>query len=185
MGAKDLGRAAYVSRLWRDAFQRIRQIPQWAGALSQLDDVEAAVKEACTCALGRVRCQPDVAYVFCTPYFGDYTMKQMKNMHAHLKEALGPQVPICGCTGHAIIGTDGGAGKGPVLLEDGDAALSISLVYFAGQCKASVSYFAPQASLPAQPPCSEKQLIFITVPRSAGNANDTIGALCASAICIH
>ena len=45
MGAKDLGRAACVSTLWRDAFARIKRIPQWVGALSQLDDVEAAAAE--------------------------------------------------------------------------------------------------------------------------------------------
>ena len=33
----------------------------------------------------------------------------------------------------------------------------------------------------AQPPCAEKQLVFLTVPRSAGSANSTISALCASA----
>ena len=87
-------------------------------------------------ALGRSRCKPDVAYVFATPYFetGD-----MPVLHAALKSKLGTGVQICGCTGHAIIGTDGGGGNDPVLLEDSTAALSISLVYFAGQCEASVT----------------------------------------------
>lgn len=177
LGAKDLGRAACVSRLWRDAFGRIKRIPQWVGALSELDEVEAAVAEACSSALARARCLPDVAYVFCTPYYEEGGMKEM---HAALKKALGP-IPICGCTGHAIIGTDGGASKKPVLLEDGDPALSVSLVYFAGQCEARVSYIKDRAPVPEQPRCAEKQLVFLTVPQSAGHANATIGKLCASA----
>ena len=126
----------------------------------------AAASEAVACALARSRCKPDVAYVFATTYFetGD-----MAALHAAIKGKLGPDVQICGCTGHAIVGTDGGAAKDPVLLEDSTAALSISLVYFAGQCEAAVTYLSDDtAVVPEQPPCDEKQIVFLTVPPSAG-----------------
>ena len=35
-----------ASTLWRDAYARIRRIPQWVGALSQDPDVGAAAAEA-------------------------------------------------------------------------------------------------------------------------------------------
>ena len=44
-----------------------------------------------------------------------------------------------------------------------------------------MSYIKDRAPVPEQPRCAEKQLVFLTVPQSAGHANATIGKLCASA----
>ena len=54
----------------------------------------------------------------------------------------------CGCSGSAIVGTDGGSGAAPVLIE-GSSALSISLVYFAGQSTASVQLIPDSEPVPA------------------------------------
>ena len=68
LGAKDLASSAQVCRLWREAFRRVSRIPQWVGALSQEDDLERAAAEACTSAMQRLRCAPDLCYIFVAPY---------------------------------------------------------------------------------------------------------------------
>ena len=67
--AKALGRAACVDRTWWRAYQRLKRIPQWVGALSRSEDTDVAVAEACKQALGQIRCKPDVAFIFCTPSY--------------------------------------------------------------------------------------------------------------------
>ena len=53
-------------------------------------------------------------------------------LSAGIASALGPDVPVCGCTGAAVIGKE--LGEAPVLIEEGPA-LSVSLVFFAGQVR--------------------------------------------------
>jgi hypothetical protein len=69
LAALELARASQVCRVWHRAFRRVQLVPQWVGSLSRLDSVEDAVQEACSDALSRMRCKPDVAFVFATPFF--------------------------------------------------------------------------------------------------------------------
>ena len=181
LGAKDLASSAQVCRLWREAFRRVSRIPQWVGALSCEEDLERAAVEACTSAMQRLRCAPDLCYIFVAPYHEEGAgAGWSEHLQATVRRQLGTTVEICGCSGSAIVGTDGGSGAAPVLIE-GSSALSISLVYFAGQSTASVRLIPDSEPVPAPAPCDEKQMIFLTVPRSAGRANEAINALCAGA----
>eukprot|EP01048_Picozoa_sp_COSAG05_P016352 COSAG05_NODE_2093_length_3574_cov_5.267338_1_plen_252_part_00 len=170
LSALDLAAASLVCTSWYLAYQRLKRIPQWVSAMSSATDTDAAVVEVCKTALAQIRCKPDVVFVFCTPSY------DMARLSAGLRKALG-DVQICGCTGAAVIGTE--PGNSPLLVEDGDA-LSISLVYFAGQCEAVVRYAASKAAVPTlpQPDGGEQQLIVLGHPKSGDWVNFAINELC-------
>jgi hypothetical protein len=67
LSALDLSSASQVCTAWYAAYERLKRIPQWVGALSRASDAETAAKEACQGAMGQIRCKPDVAFIFTTP----------------------------------------------------------------------------------------------------------------------
>ena len=130
LNALDLAAACAVNKEWYAAYQRVRRIPQWVGSLSRKKDVGEAVSEALASAFARIRSRPDMCFVFATPT-GRSREQTGNKFPAALAEALrkglGGQVPVCGCTGQAIVGT--GEDLKPTLIEDGrcDALLMLVL----------------------------------------------------------
>jgi hypothetical protein len=103
----------------------------------------------------------------------------MQDLSAQLRQSLGTHIPICGCTGAAVVGT---GPDGPVLVEDDSAVLSVSLAYFAGTCDVAVHHIGDRAAVPSLPQRDgEQQAIVLATPRSGDRINTVVSRLCRGA----
>eukprot|EP01047_Picozoa_sp_COSAG01_P076184 COSAG01_NODE_13300_length_1604_cov_10.776080_3_plen_224_part_00 len=103
----------------------------------------------------------------------------MQDLSAQLRQSLGTHIPICGCTGAAVVGT---GPDGPVLVEDDSAVLSVSLAYFAGTCDVAVHHIGDRAAVPSLPQRDgEQQAIVLATPRSGGRINPVVSRMCRGA----
>ena len=130
LDCRTLARCARVNRLWRDAHGQVARQPQWVSTLSRKEALAEAVEEAAREAMSLMRMRPHACFVFLSAAYLDSAGPRLPGLAGALRAAVPEGVPLIGCTGTAIIGTE--HSTTPVELEESDGpAVSVTLAYFA------------------------------------------------------
>lgn len=93
---------------------------RWVSALSTRPSLEAAIREVVNQAQTDLGTSPDLAVVFISSAFAS----EFSRLMPLLREYLPPSLPIIGCSGNGVIGTDPSQRAQEV---EGEAALSLTL----------------------------------------------------------